>query len=136
MIRGTALIRRWAEEGSVIFVTTPARLDYAVIAGQTFSESFVISLDGQPVNLAGLAVRWQGKRLPTDRELTINMSTTNGKIVVDAVAGRVTCTEVPANTRLWYFGNISTQCEIEDIATGQVTPLFVAEFAVAHELAQ
>lgn len=119
---------------NMVYVT-PARRDYAVIAGNTFYESFIVKIDGSPADLTGWKARLQARSGPDDVVPVIDVTTDNGGIVLGGTAGTVNIIVAAETTRGWGRLAAHYQFEFEDTA-GNVQTFFYGDFVVSAEWAK
>jgi len=75
----------------------PGRYNITVYKGTTFTLSPVWKIGGYVVNLTGYSAKMQ-VRAATDASVLVELSTANGKIVIDAGLGKLTLTLTAAQT--------------------------------------
>ncbi len=119
---------------NMIYVV-PAQRDYAVVSGNTFSDAFTVKLNSSPVDLTGWKARLQGRRDADDAVPVIDLSTTNGAIVLGGTAGTVNVMAAAAMVRSWGRVAVHYQFEFED-AAGAVQTFYYGEFVVGAEWAK
>ncbi len=119
---------------NMIYVT-PARRDYAVVAGNTFNEALTIKVDGAPLDVTGWKARFQGRRDPDDVTPVIDLSTANGGITLGGADGIVNIAATAATVRGWGRVAVHYQFELED-AAGSVQTFLYGEFVVGAEWAK
>ena len=118
----------------MLSIKSPARLDYTVVQGNSFQDSFTLKVNGAAYDLTDHTARLQGKVNVADTEFTVDLSTDNGKLTLGGGTGMVTYSETPANVRAWGTEPIEYQFELED-AGGNVQTLFVGVITPIVEIA-
>lgn len=88
----------------------PGRYNITVYKGTTFTLSPVWKIGGYAVNLTGYSAKMQ-VRAATDASVLVELSTANGRIVIDAALGKLTltltATETAALTSGKYFYDLN-----------------------------
>ena len=72
--------------------------DITTHAGDTTVVDYTVTLDGAPVNLTGLTLRWAARRSYSDSEAVIEKSTGSGIVHTDAAKGQARLTLSPSDT--------------------------------------
>ena len=75
----------------------PGRYNITVYKGTTFQLSPVWKVDNLPVNLTGYSAKMQVRQF-TDSSVAVELSTDNGKIVINAGLGQINMTLTAAQT--------------------------------------
>lgn len=75
----------------------PGRYNISVYQGTTFTLAPVWKIDGLPVNLSGYTADMQ-VRAATDQPIIIELSTANGRAVINGALGQVTLTLTATET--------------------------------------
>ena len=76
----------------------PGRYNITVYQGTTFQLSPVWKVDNLPVDLTGYTADMQVRQFVDSTSILVELSTTNGKIVIDAAIGQVNLTLTAAQT--------------------------------------
>ncbi len=89
--------------------------------------------NGAPVNLTGYTAKMQIRASAYSDEVLLELSTTNGRITLDAVAGKVTLIFSPTITSAinWRRGKYDLELTA---ANGTVTRLIEGEITVSQEV--
>ena len=82
----------------------PGRYNITVYKGTTFQLSPVWKVDNLPVNLTGYTADMQVRQF-TDSAILVELSTTNGRIVITPALGQVALTLTAAQTAALTSGN-------------------------------
>jgi len=72
--------------------------DIVMYAGDTTIADYTVSLNGTPVDLTGLTLKWAARWKPGDSVPVIEKATGSGIVHIDAVNGKARLTLVPADT--------------------------------------
>ena len=104
---------------TMIYVRAPARQDLQVVAGNTFLDSFAITLNGSAVDITGWKARWsiwpKDSAAGTTATLALT-STPAAGITLGGVLGTVIVKATPAQTRALTQAASEYQFELEDAA--------------------
>jgi len=111
-----------------------AEHNFTIEQGATLIKPFVWkSSDGTPVDLSGYTARMQVRRSVSAAEVLLEASTSNDRIQLDPLAGRITLV-LPADVTAainWSRGRYDIELESPD---GDVTRLIYGEITVSKEI--
>ncbi|MEM7739130.1 MAG: hypothetical protein AAF267_25515 [Deinococcota bacterium] len=75
------------------------RVDLDIKQGASFDDYFEFSRDGQPTDLTGCAAKMQVRKRVEDEIVVLELSTGNGRLIIDGLAGIVTFNLEPTATQ-------------------------------------
>lgn len=111
-----------------------ATYNFTVEQGTTLIKPIVWKdSSGNPVNLTGYSARMQVRPSVASEEVLVELSTTNGKIVIVPLLGKLTITMSPTDTSA--LTSRRARYDLEIIAgDGNVTRLIEGEITVSREV--
>ena len=93
----------------------PGRYNITVYQGTTFTLSPVWKVDNLPVNLTGYTAKMQVRDISGN--LIVELSTSNGKIVITPALGQVAMTLTATQTAALAVGNYNYDLNLTDTAS-------------------
>jgi hypothetical protein len=112
---------------------TPAVRELKARQGSTYTDTFTVAVAGWPFPLEGAIVRMMVRPSITSDTVTLDLSSTNGKITVVPAAGRITVKVSATEMEQVAPRTYRYDMEIES-ANGDVTPLLEGTFVVAPQV--
>ena len=107
----------------------PGRYNISVYQGTTFTLAPIWLIDGAVVNVTGYTAKMQVREAADSSTVIIELSTTNGRIVVSGAAGQFTLTLTDSETTALTAGNYVYDMNITS-SGGVVTKLLQGSFVV------
>ena len=93
----------------------PGRYNITVYQGTTFTLSPIWKIDNLPVNLTGYTAKMQVRDISGN--LIVELSTSNGKIVITPALGQVAMTLTATQTAALAVGNYNYDLNLTDTAS-------------------
>ena len=112
----------------------PGRYNITVYKGTTFQLSPVWKVDNLPVNLTGYTAIMQVRQF-TDSAVLVELSTTNGRIVITPALGQVALTLTAAQTAALASGNYQYDLNLTSPA-GIVYKILQGAFVILDSVTQ
>ena len=112
----------------------PGRYNITVYKGTTFQLSPVWKVDNLPVNLTGYTADMQVRQF-TDSAITIELSTANGRAVINAGLGQVVLTLTAAETAALTANNYQYDLNLTS-PDGYVYKILQGAFVVNNSVTQ
>lgn len=113
----------------------PGRYNLTVYKGTTFQLKPVWKIGGVAVNLTGYTADMQ-VRYATDTSIIVELSTSNGRITIDAAYGRVNLTISAADTATLAAGTYQYDLNLTNTADGTIYKILQGTFVVAASVTQ
>ena len=113
---------------------TAGKYDFTLEQGATFNKQLVWKENGTPLDLSGYTARMQVKKTPKSTTNILDLTTSNGGIVIDGANGKVTLIVSATDSAALKAGSYVYDLELEETATSDVTRLLQGCFEINAEV--